>query len=319
MVLDNYNTMKRILFILLIIISFIACTKKEKRITKKEDKVEIVAQKDSSKTVLPSNQRGLVKTDSVSVYIDILYKFYGHKDFYVPLYYKDQYTEELDDLLKNTNTKSVFKDEYSFREELDFELTKKHLEVSNLKKILVFNELQDQIDKLNLNSYERNYDGLYDFFVATYDTPNHKLEGKLIISSAVLETKALTKSPEVAHDSTLLKQLIAKNSYNATYVHGFSHFTVNKDTIAILSFGDYPLGKEALYLLKNGTPTDSIINDYAITALTPVPLATEYESRYIASCQVPDSDVSWTSLMGIDSRDYKFKFYDRNRINLKKL
>lgn len=48
-----------------------------------------------------------------------------------------------------------------------------------------------------------------------------------------------------------------------------------------------------------------------------VPIFREFEDLYIAYEFIPDSDIFWTSLIGIDFKNNKLKRYKGNRLNLK--
>ena len=51
--------------------------------------------------------------------------------------------------------------------------------------------------------------------------------------------------------------------------------------------------------------------------LIPVPLASNFELTYIARCAVPDTDMFWNSLIGLDLKKFRFKFYSGNRLKPK--
>ena len=89
------------------------------------------------------------------------------------------------------------------------------------------------------------------------------------------------------------------------------------DTISYLSYSNYTIPETKVYLIKNNTITDTITKDYSIRKMTPVPLSTEKKFLFVALCKVPETDVRWHQLIGINTVEEKFKIYQRNRVTIK--
>ncbi|HYF68130.1 MAG TPA: hypothetical protein VD884_08340 [Ohtaekwangia sp.] len=253
-----------------------------------------------------------VEPDS-TIFVDLLSKFYYEdNEYFVPLYFIDEYSESAVKELTNNNVDVIYEDAENRRKKLDELLTKKYLAVNGLNRVVVLNGDQDIIDTLIRKNYEYYEANIESSFVATYNSGSD-FDGNIILSMRELGKISFRKSPEVYTDSLYTRKIMNENFFKANEVYSSGHIKYEHDTISFLSFGDYNQGKECLYLLKNGTLTDSVVNDFIISGMIPVPLATETELMYISSVQVPETDIRWNSLTGIDLKSYKFVFYDRNR------
>lgn len=256
------------------------------------------------------------RSDSI-LYIDLLEKFYFSEEYYVPLYFINAYSESAVKEMNSKDLEIIFEDIDSKRVKLDEKIAAKYLLLNNLDQLIVLDESQNIIDTLVRKNYEYFDSSIESFYIATYDAALAG-DSNIVMSLNGTQNIEFRKSPEFKEDSVYIRQIITKNAYKPDYLYDYGHLIHHKDTIAFLSFGDYKQGKECLYLLMNGQAVDSVINNYVISKMTPVPLATEKEILYVSSVHVPETDIYWASLTGIDLVQQKFKFYRRNRLKIGK-
>jgi hypothetical protein len=248
-------------------------------------------------------------------FVDIMEKIYNQDDFYIPLYYRDDYSEPLEQMLKAAQQEVIYEDSEMKRIKINPKVAREVLMVDDLDKLLVFDseqEIMDTIEMENFEYYENSIEGQY---IVSYVSklPHEK---HIVLSYSNYNEESIKKSSKVCKDSTIINAIVQKNGYNIDYFYSFGVMQHEDDTISYLSFFDQSRFLECTYLLKGYQPIDSIINSFVITDLWPVPLATEYELMYVAKNAVPETDHIWTSLIGINLLEEKFVHYPRNRIIL---
>jgi hypothetical protein len=249
------------------------------------------------------------------IFVDIMQKFHNQDDFYIPLYYRESYSESLDQMLKAARQEVIYKDSETTRIKIDPEVASEILLLDELDRLLVYNSEQEIIDTVEMQ-YVEYYDEMIEAqYVASYTAPLQE-EKYLVMSFGPYHETNLKKSAKVLKDSTIINTMIKRKGYNIDYLYSFGVMHHENDTISYLSFFDKSKFLECTYLLKGCQAVDSIINTYVIKDLTPVPLATNFALTYVASSAVPETDNMWTSLVGIDLMDEKFVHYPRNRISL---
>lgn len=301
--------------ILLLLICFISCSQPNKdKITADSKPVKVVEQEVLKEEVKFADTDGEIARESPARYINNLNKFYNHEDYYIPLYYIGDYSEEVHKMLIESSSHVVFEDSETRRLRLDPQIVKKYLSVAKLEDLVVFDSNQDIVDTISFKDYEFFDDMIETSFVATYQASLP--EGEYIaVSAAGLDSSDLRKSPEIKADSAYLDVLVGRNAFPLKDVHSYGYFVHDLDTLSYLSTVDYEKVRSQVYLLKNGQVLDSINEDYIITGMTPVPLATKKEILYVSAAMVPETDIQWTILTGIDLSSYRFIIYERNRKN----
>lgn len=250
------------------------------------------------------------------IYVGLLTRFYDHSDFYLPLYYVNNYTEAAYEEITNSVGNTIFSGKESRRRHIDSGIASKYLDINNLDQILVLDKDQRVIDTLVKQHFEYYEDLIESMFIVSYES-NLDNSNYVAISAHALDTSTLEPSPQPFVDSTFIKKIIDTNDFKVSQLYACGSIISYSDTLSFLSFGDYEDGKEFLYLVKNTFPVDSVVNNYVIYELESVPLASEFEMTYLAKCAVPDTDMLWNALLGIDLTRFKFRFYDRNRFKLK--
>jgi len=259
------------------------------------------------------------KTDEqrdLTIYVDLIEAFYGQKDYFIPLYSKDNYSEATSKIIERHQKERVFADDEITRTKLDEEIVTKFLSVENLDKLIVFGEDQNILDTLFRKNYEYYENMIESQYVATYEAklPQNDF---VVVSLNGLNRNHIQKSPVIHQDSIYLQKIIKDNFFEPDYIYSYGHLAHDVDTIAYFSFSDYKKGKDCAFLLKNTAVVDSVINDFIISDLTPVPLSSENYLMYIASISIPETDLFWTALIAIDLRNDKLKLYTRNRLSIK--
>lgn len=301
--------------ILLLLICFISCSQPNKdKITADSKPVKVVEQEVLKEEVKFADTDGEIARESPARYINNLNKFYNHEDYYIPLYYIGDYSEEIHKMLIESSSHVVFEDSETRRLRLDPQIVKKYLSVAQLEDLVVFDSNQDIVDTISFKDYEFFDDMIETSFVATYQASLPEGE-HIAVSAAGLDSSDLRKSPEIKADSAYLDVLVSRNAFPLKDVHSYGYFVHGLDTLSYLSTVDYEKVRSQVYLLKNGQVMDSINEDYIITGMTPVPLATKKEILYVSAAMVPETDIQWTILTGIDLSSYRFIIYERNRKN----
>jgi hypothetical protein len=253
-----------------------------------------------------------------SLYIDILQKFIESEDYFLNLNGNDEYSESTSKELIDSNIGVINQSFEEARIKLNKETVSKYMAIDNIETLFVFNDHQEIIDSITLSHYEY-YDAMIEAsFVATYKgAPD--LENKIAISKPGFDNVIRRKSPVFVSDSTYFNLVFMKNGFEPDLIYGSGYTTYFGDTIAFLSFSDYKRVKDCLYLLKNGIATDSIINDYVIKNMIPVPIANDSVIFYVSEAGVPGTDSYWTILTGIDLKSNRLEFYSKNRYEVKPL
>lgn len=259
-----------------------------------------------------------MKTDTFqinSIFASKLNKFYDSSDYYISLYYRTEYDEKIAKEITTKNIKEIKRDSEKTRLQIDNNLAKQHLLVDNLDTLLVFNDEQELIDTIYRKDYEY-YDAMITSeLIATYSGEDN-YENYLVISSNYSDRYEIKKNPDFIVDSNYTDLVTGNLKLDKKFVYGSGLTVLDNDTISFISYSDYRTNDTKIYLLKNGTLRDSISKDFIFSDLKPVPLHDNNELLYLGYINVPDSDVEWNSLIGIDKNTLKVNFYDRNRITI---
>jgi hypothetical protein len=304
--------MKKILPILIIIVIF-GCnnSQKENRTEKLIANNELTNPVDSVR-----NEIELTITDSLTtknenqIYVDLLQQYYEQEDYYLPLYFIKDYSESIVEELKKEQIETVFNGEEEHRVSLKQSAVSMHFRNENIDSLLVFGPNQEIKDTLILQNFEYYENVMESFYTASYKG-KYGLKNNVVISKN--KGLNLKKSPTFYEDSLHAKRLCTLNNFEPDYIYGSAYAIYGTDTISFLSFADYSKYKESSFILKNGNPTDSIMNDFVISEFTPVPIATDSLIFYVVNANVPETDHFFTSLVSININTMKLEFYDRNR------
>lgn len=316
----KFRILKKLFFYGLLFLAFSCKSEKEnenentitKAEVKKESKSEI-----KTLTYLPSispyKETPLANT---ILFCEQLHTDKESQTISVPLKYRRKYSDAIFKILLEDTVKTVYKSEYTIRYKLKNATAEYYLDTKDIDSLLLIDEQQKVIDTLTKVNYESYFDELESYFYATYSLPENFDYDKqyTAISLKGIKPYLLRKSISPIANLQLTKALMKRNNWESNYIHSNYHFTYKKDTISLIAFYTNKPMKESQYLLKNGIVKDSIINDFAIFNLTPIPIATSTEHTFIAECIVAESDFYWTSLLSIDLEDTKFMFYENNRI-----
>jgi hypothetical protein len=265
--------------------------------------------KDSAELAIPNNQNR-----PPGLYIDRLQSLPGDSVYYVTLYFRGDYDEQAVAELEASAIEINVNSDGEKRSKLDKALVEKYFYTDGLEKVVLFNTNQKAVDTLQLYNYEY-YDNLLETsFIATYRV-DREIAG-LIVSAQNFDSEVFKSSPVFYNDTSRVRGIAARNGFNVEHLHYLSSAQLGSDTLSIISFADYSNGKECMYLLRNGVATDSVINDYVIIDLMPMPLAMNKFLLYVSETIVPETDLYWTALTGIDTQNFEFVFYERNRLPL---
>lgn len=257
--------------------------------------------------VKPSKPKG------VSCYVDRLQKFYSHPDYYVSLYYRDNFDEQIHDTLTSSNAEIVSQNHEERRFLLNEELAKKHMVVEGLDTLVVFNEAQQVIDTLFRNDFEFYEDMITSSFIATY-TSGSNYEDNVVASINALDFFVVKKTEQFTHCEAFTTKMCNKHDLNPDYVVASGSTIFDKDSVSFISYTDYHNNFNSIYIIKNGVKVDSLQDDFVFWDLKPVPLSDAKEWFYLAYCNVPDTDIYWTALLSLNRQSYKLKLYNRGRI-----
>ena len=153
------------------------------------------------------------KTDEqrdLTIYVDLIEAFYGQKDYFIPLYSKDNYSEATSKIIERHQKERVFADDEITRTKLDEEIVTKFLSVENLDKLIVFGEDQNILDTLFRKNYEYYENMIESQYVATYEAklPQNDF---VVVSLNGLNRNHIQKSPVIHQDSIYLQKIIKDN------------------------------------------------------------------------------------------------------------
>ncbi|WNB17933.1 hypothetical protein [Marivirga arenosa] len=244
-----------------------------------------------------------------SVFIGVLNDFYESEGFYVELYYSENYSNEDINKLGENHSETIYQGEEMTRTKVPLDIAQKHLDVEFIDSMYVFNEIQEIIDSISLQNIEYLDAMIESNYIATY---NHSkdLTEKLVISKTN-HLKNLKKSPSFQKGKKSLVEELKLN-IDPLAIGEVFELNHNKDSFHIFSYTDKEYNHH-IFSLKNRNITDTI-EQYQINRIRPVPLASEGKIYYIVYAAVPDTDHSWTQLLGIDLKTGKFVKTRGNRL-----
>ena len=242
-------------------------------------------------------------------YVGIINSFYESDDYYIDLYYAEGFSDDTPNLLAENHGEIIYQGQEMTRTNVPYEIAKNHLEIEFLDTMYVFNERQELIDSISLQNIEYLDAMIESKYIASYSHPT-KLEGKIAISKSP-DLKDFNKSPSFKEiENTLIKDLkLNIETLNIGKAFKLYH---KGDTFNVFSFSDKEYNHQIL-LLKNGVVTDKIF-EYYIDRIQPVPIASDDKIYYNVSSFVPDTDNSWTQLLGIDLEEGEFIKNRGNRL-----
>ncbi len=270
---------------------------------KKTDALELVTNSIGSKFEKTSN------SSENSLLVGVLNDFYESEGFYIELYYSENYSDETINLLAENHGEIIYQGEEMARTNVPLDVVKKYLEVDFIDSLYVFNEMQEIVDSITLQNVEYLDAMIESNYLASY---NHSkdLDEKLVISKTG-HLKNLKKSPSFQKGKKSLVEELKLN-IDPLAIGEVFELNHNKDTFHIFSYTDKEYNHH-IFSLKNRNITDTI-DQYQINRIRPVPLASEGKIYYIVYAAVPDTDHSWTQLLGIDLKTGKFVKTKGNRL-----
>ncbi|GAA4106417.1 hypothetical protein GCM10022393_00810 [Aquimarina addita] len=325
MIFKNFLITKKVslasVLLTLLIINF-SCKKDTKD---NQDAKEVVITLSGERESISEDHKSLQNSIIVnemqeeSVYIGVLQPMYQEEDYYISLSFNDLTPDPFKEFhgnLKSYIGELISKTEDHERYKIQDTIGQHYFDVSGLDTIIVLDQDQKKLDTLYRKNYEYYSDQIESQIIATYNKTSSVSEERKDYVCMSKNDVVFKKGVSFHKDSIYLRETIHKNLFTPTTIYAHYKMIIKNDTISFLSFGDYneKKQKENFYLLRNKAPIDSIINQYSISKMVPVPLSWEQESLYISYEFVPDSDNFWTSLIGIDLKNNKLKKYDRNRI-----
>jgi hypothetical protein len=306
------------LTILLIFIAIFSCSNRKSNKIDSESEInkEIKEEPLKNEVTLDSIQNQKIKIkDEPFLIADILIKFFNSEEYYITLSFKNQYSDSITNVIKNSFGETVFKNELESRVIIPDNIAQKYFSTDGIDKLIVINKEQIVIDTISRKNYEFYDASIESSYIATYETQNQLSDSIMVISTNSGQHLNLNKVPKPISDLVQKEKLLKNIQQEYDEIFSQNSMIYKSDTISILSLGNYSKPENYLYLYKNGNLTDSIVNDYlAVSSLTAIPLATENELTYIYEGFKPDTDWFWSGLMGIDLKNWKFKIYERNRI-----
>lgn len=246
------------------------------------------------------------------LYIDLMSEFYESEGVYLPLYYKENTT--FPDITFN---ETIYHCEEITRTRIPNEIAEAYLDVSLLDSVILFDESQKITDTLYRENYEYLEDLIQSSKIVSYSHQQKLPENAVAISYVAGIDQYIGVIEDFDKDTVLRKKLSIQANIRKRDVTDFGSMVIAGDEISYLSYHDYQKTLSKVYLMKNNQLMDSIIQEYVVYDLLPVPIAIEDHFLYVASCGVPDTDFIWRQLIAIDVNKVKFRLLGRNRVSLK--
>ncbi|WP_196886715.1 hypothetical protein [Aureivirga sp. CE67] len=308
------------LSIILISIVFFSCKTEEKKEVKEQIKKHINSAEKEKISEIKKVQIPKEKLDS-KIYINKLNSSRVQNKLSVSLFFKESIP---DSIVKKvcSNVAKISSDITVVDEEiitnLEESYVSKYFNTNGLDTLLVFNENQVLIDTIYREKYAHYQNPLDEDFIAIYNKSDkiNSEENYIVMSKNDLFQK---NSMQFEKDSLYMTKTAKKLSFDSNYISFHSRAVKGKDTISILTY--FPRYEKnysfRFYLLKNHQPVDSLINDFTYNRLITVPVNKQNEDIFVSFSFVPNSDVFWDSLIGIDWEEMKIKTYSKNRLDLK--
>ena len=269
------------------------------------DKPEVSRTSDTKEGILD-------KLDShCPVQVEFLTRFYNDDAYFSPLSFKNGGDNDVYGQIVKAAKEVVFEDDETSRYLIEPELASTHLNADRLNQIVVFDKEQNVVDTLESKRSEYYRDMIFSMFISSYESDLED-EEYIAISLSGLKEKYIKKSSAVFYDSSYLKSVVQVNNLEFDLVDSFINISDGIDTLSILSYVDYKADRATIYLTKNEILRDSINDDFIVTDLAPVPLASKNKIVYLAKCGVPETDVLWDALLTIDLENEKVTIDAKN-------
>ncbi len=164
-----------------------------------QDKALKPQQRNLSDKIIP------IQKDSVSVYVNIIDKFYSWEDLYISMFYRDN--AEIPDYFDG---EIIYQNQEEIRKKLDEQAAVKFLKTENLDSLLIFNKNQSLIDTVHRKNFEYYEDVIESEIIASY-RPSEKMDTSSVSISYINGIEQFLKpGKSFQRNATLLKKLSAR-------------------------------------------------------------------------------------------------------------
>jgi len=273
-----------------------------------------------SKNLLHSNtdfasHQSKASTNSLPFFAGRLESFESSDGHYVSLYFKEGVEESVFQVLDAAKRTVLFTGDEEIRSSLSRDLIESHFITSGLEKLILLDSFQNVVETLSLSNYEYLESTIGSSYVASYQTKKES-QGLQVVSLEAFEKRPLSKAPEFASNTKSLNTVLSKNNLKPDYTYFHGCTTHENHRYMLISFVNYARHANAVYLFKDGIPTDSIIQNYCLFDFKPIPLTTNEKAFYTAHGGIPETDALWYQLFEINWKKGSLSMHERNRFQL---
>lgn len=263
---------------------------------------------------LPSAHQNEAPTHAQPFFAGRLERFLSSDVYFVPLYFKDEATDSVFQLLEKAERTVLFTGDEERRSALNKGLVETHFVTSGLKKLILLDSFQNVVETLSLSNYEYLETNIGSSYVASYKT-KHESQGYHVVSLEAFEKRPIERAPRFTSNSRLLKNVLSQNKLKPDYSYFHGLTSHENHQYMLVSFVNYTRHSNAVYLFKDGTPTDSIVQNYCLFDFKPISFVSDDRAYYTAHGGIPETDAVWDQLFEIDWRKGTLVMHHRNRFN----
>ncbi|MBL7833239.1 MAG: hypothetical protein JNK18_04765 [Cyclobacteriaceae bacterium] len=234
-------------------------------------------------------------------YFGYINKFPDNNFFFTDLYFVDSFNYDSYNEITKLGTQVVYRDDEMKRTRIEIAAAEPYFDLRGLKTIALYDEANERLTTGQLSHIEYVEDLIESSFVAVFQVENPNIVGPVFcIGNSPLEPKEIQCL--AWDDQTLTATLIKHLELNAGDVSVSSHYkieqqiisTISSDTTAFITENQDNL-IEVLYKSKSRE---------VIKRITPVAINVRGKRLYLAECGLPDTDLSWNSVLAFNGTTY---------------
>ena len=291
------------LYVIVLLLVLISCGSPKETAT---------ATTDPGSEISSETNAGLVQ-ERDGIRVRKLESFFDQPGYYVTLYLKTEDPYSDGNYVPDSLMTLLHREEETIRKLVPVDIAQTVFATTGLDSVLAFDQNQDLIDTLLLDHFEYYETMIESAYIASY-TVNDRDQPVFLMSLGGMPELSGTKSPVMRQDDDYLSSLIKSNGLDPMATYTLRLTNVQEEVYALLSVFDEEDWNFSHILFQNGQPMDTLETEYFMKRFQPVPVASDSSVAYLIDVQIPDTDASWSMLMGIDLLQPGWIVYDDHLI-----
>jgi len=244
-----------------------------------------------------------LENDSVS-YVGYIYKFDDNGLFYTDLYFVDDFNYDLYDQVKNTGDSIVYEGEETKRIMIPVNKTGKYFNLTGMARINIYSRENRLVTTGSLKQIEYVEDVIEGKFVAVFEAENPSVpDYAFCIGNSNSEPSTIQYT--VIEDEQLKSTLIGHLQLDSNRIWNITHYKIegSETTYSTLS-----ADTSAFIVETVGDVTETLYKSSSsetIGELTIISKEINGRPLLLIACGLPESDITWTSLLVFDGTAYQ--------------